>query len=240
MAGPGEDTILGSNGADVLRGGDDNDFIDGQQGNDTVFGGAGNDTIQWDPGDGSDTVEGGDGTDTLLFNGSAGAEILEASANGARVRFTRNLGSVVMDLDDVEILTLNALGNTDQFTVNSLTGTDLTQVNVDLAGLIGGTTGDGVADTVVINGTTGDDVITATLPGGQLLVSGLAASVLVKNFETNMDRWSFRVWKAMMSSMPRLSGLAVRFSNSMEDWAMTSCWVAPVTTFFWAGTTMTC
>src|SRR4029450_4503945 len=100
--GPGEDTLLGSNGNDLLLGGDDKDFIDGQQGTDTVLLGTGDDTFQWDPGDGSDTVEGQDGTDTLLFNGSAGAEILEVSPNGARVRFTRNLGTVVMDLDDVE------------------------------------------------------------------------------------------------------------------------------------------
>ena len=185
--GPGEDTLLGSNGADLLRGGDDNDFIDGQQGSDTVFMGDGDDVFQWDPGDGSDTVEGQDGTDTLLFNGSAGAEIFEASANGARVRFTRNLGTIVMDLDDVEILALNALGNTDLFTVNDLAGTDLTQIKVDLALNIGGSVGDGLADTVIINGTAGDDVITATLPGGQLLVSGLAASVLVKNFDTTLD-----------------------------------------------------
>ena len=64
--------------------------------------GAGDDTFQWDPGDGSDTIEGQAGTDKLLFNGSAGAEIMEASANGGRLRFTRNLGSIVMDLDDVE------------------------------------------------------------------------------------------------------------------------------------------
>ena len=38
----------------------------------------------------------------MLFNGSAGAEIFEASANGERVRFTRNLGNIVMDLNDVE------------------------------------------------------------------------------------------------------------------------------------------
>jgi Ca2+-binding RTX toxin-like protein len=185
--GPGDDTLLGSNGNDMLLGGDNNDFIDGQQGNDTVFLGAGDDTFQWDPGDGSDTVEGQDGTDTLLFNGSAGAEVFEVSANGARVRLTRNLGAIVMDLDDVEILSLNALGNTDLVTVNDLAGTDLTQINVDLASNLGGSVGDGLADTVIINGTAGDDVITATLPGGRLLVSGLAASVLVKNFDTTLD-----------------------------------------------------
>ncbi len=100
--GAGNDTILGSNGADLLLGGDGNDFIDGQQGNDVSLLGAGDDVFQWDPGDGSDIVEGQDGTDTMLFNGSAGAEIFAASANGGRVLFTRNLGNIVMDLDDVE------------------------------------------------------------------------------------------------------------------------------------------
>src|SRR6188474_2881469 len=88
--GAGDDTLLGSNGIDLLLGGDNNDFIDGQQGNDVVFGGAGDDTFQWDPGDGSDTLEGQAGIDRLLFNGSGIGEIFEASANGARVRFTRN------------------------------------------------------------------------------------------------------------------------------------------------------
>ena len=86
----------------MLLGGDGNDFIDGQQGNDTAFLGAGDDVFQWDPGDGSDTVEGQDGTDTMLFNGSAIDENFDVSANGGRVRFTRNIGNIVMDLNDVE------------------------------------------------------------------------------------------------------------------------------------------
>ena len=90
--------------------------------------------FQWDPGDGSDTVEGQDGTDTMLFNGSAANEIFAASANGGRVLFTRNLGNIVMDLNDVETITVNALGGADTFTVNDLSGTDVTQVNVNLAG----------------------------------------------------------------------------------------------------------
>ena len=67
--------------------------------------GAGDDTFQWDPGDGSDVVEGQDGTDTMLFNGSNGDEIFDASANGGRLRFTRNLGNIVMDTDGVEVST---------------------------------------------------------------------------------------------------------------------------------------
>jgi Ca2+-binding RTX toxin-like protein len=178
--GAGVDTLLGSNGADMLLGGDDDDFIDGQQGNDTIFLGAGNDVFQWDPGDGSDVVEGQVGVDTMLFNGSAGAELFAASANGSRVLFTRNLGNVVMDLDDVEKVEVNALAGNDGLTVNNLAGTDLTNVVVDLASSIGGIVGDAVVDNVFITGTVGDDVITATLPSGQLLVTGLSAQVLVE------------------------------------------------------------
>ena len=96
-----------------MLGGDGNDFVDGQQGNDVAFMGAGDDTFQWDPGDGSDIVEGQDGADRMLFNGSDGAEIFDTSANGGRVRFFRNLGNIVMDLDDVEAIDLNALGGAD-------------------------------------------------------------------------------------------------------------------------------
>ena len=100
--GAGNDTILGSHGADMLLGGDGNDFIDGNQGNDMAFLGAGDDVFQWDPGDGSDTVEGQDGTDTMLFNGANISENIDISANGGRVRFTRDVGNITMDLNDVE------------------------------------------------------------------------------------------------------------------------------------------
>ena len=110
----------------MLLGGDGNDFIDGNQGNDAAFLGAGDDVFQWDPGDGSDTVEGQDGTDTMLFNGANIDEIFDVSANGGRVRFTRNIGNIVMDLNDVERIDLNALGGADTVTVNDLSGTDLT------------------------------------------------------------------------------------------------------------------
>ena len=185
--GAGNDTILGGNGADVLLGGDGDDLIDGQQGNDVAFLGAGDDTFQWDPGDGSDVVEGQDGADTLLFNGSNGSEIFEASANGGRVLFTRNLGNIVMDLDDVETIQLNALGGADTVTVNDLSGTDLTEVNIDLAGTIGGTAGDGQLDTVIVNGSNADNAITVSGSGTSLSVSGLPAAVSIKNSEGAND-----------------------------------------------------
>jgi Ca2+-binding RTX toxin-like protein len=184
--GAGNDTLLGSNGVDLLLGGAGNDFIDGQQGNDVAFLGAGDDTFQWDPGDGSDTVEGQAGTDTMLFNGSAGDELFEVSANGERVRFTRNLGNIVMDLNDVEAIDLNALGGADTTTVNDLSGTDVTKVNLNLAAV--GSTGDGRVDTVIVNGTNGDDAALVTGNANGATVAGLAAQVNIAGAEAANDR----------------------------------------------------
>ena len=185
--GTGNDTLLGSKGNDQLTGGDGNDFIDGQQGNDTIFLGAGDDTFQWDPGDGSDTVEGGDGSDLMLFNGSAGNEKFDVSANGERVRFTRDVGAIVMDLNDIERVDFNALGGVDTFTINSLVGTDLTTVNANLASAVGGTTGDAAADTIIVNGTNGDDIIDVFGAGTSVSVLGLSAKVNITNSEGAND-----------------------------------------------------
>jgi Ca2+-binding RTX toxin-like protein len=181
--GAGNDTLLGSNGTDLLLGGDGEDFIDGQQGNDMAFLGAGDDVFQWDPGDGSDTVEGQEGTDTLLFNGSNIGEGFEISPNGGRVLFTRNIGSIIMDLNDVEQLDLNALGGPDILTINDLSSTDLAEVNVNLAGTLGGTLGDAQTDTVILNGTDGMDLIDVLGLGTSYSVVGLAAQVNVINSE---------------------------------------------------------
>ena len=185
--GAGADTILGSNGVDLLIGGDGNDFVDGQQGNDVALQGAGDDAFQWDPGDGSDVIEGQDGTDTMLFNGSGGAELFEASANGERLRFSRNLGNIVMDTNDVEVIDLNALGNTDTITVNDLSGTDVTLLDGDLAGTFNGTAGDAAADTVVVNGTAGDDVVDVVGNGTSATVIGLPTQVNITNSEGASD-----------------------------------------------------
>ena len=61
-----------------------------------------------------------------------------------------------MDLNEVERINFNALGGADLITVNDLTGTDVSEVNI---GLASAGIGDGAADNVVVTGTTGDDVI---------------------------------------------------------------------------------
>lgn len=185
--GGGNDTILGSNGNDLLLGGSGDDFVDGQQGNDVAFLGADNDTFQWDPGDGSDVIEGQDGNDIILFNGSASGETFEAAANGQRLRFTRNVGSIVLDADGVERIDLQALGGADVVVVNDLAGTSVTQINVDLEGSIGGNTGDAQADVIIVNGTNGNDTINIAGAGTTVSVTGLASQVNVTNSEGAND-----------------------------------------------------
>ena len=185
--GSGDDTLLGGSGNELFFGGRGNDFIDGNGGADTAFLGRGNDTFVWDPGDGSDTVEGGRGFDTHVFNGSDGSETFVAKANGGRVRFTRNLGNIVMDLDGVEALELNALGGTDSTTIDDLAGTGLTDVTVDLANSAGSDFSDGAADTVQVDGTAGIDTIAATANGGAVDVNGLAASVRIAHTDPSLD-----------------------------------------------------
>jgi Ca2+-binding RTX toxin-like protein len=184
--GAGNDNLLGSNGIDLLLGGDGNDFADGQQGNDVALLGAGADTFQWDPGDGSDVVEGQDGADTMAFNGSAASELMEASANGGRVRFTRNVGTITMDLDDVESIVARAFGGTDTLTVNDLSGTDVTNVASDLA-LVGGGD-DAAADNVIVNGTNGDDIAIVAGSGSTAQVTGLPTVVSVSGASAATDR----------------------------------------------------
>ncbi len=179
--GSGDDTVRGGNGADTLLGGSGNDFVDGNQGNDSVNLGAGDDVFGWDPGDGSDIVNGSSGNDTLQFNASNAGETLDLSAGAGHAILTRNIGAVTMDLDNVEAVNLRTLGSADTITVHDLRGTDVKQVNIDLAGSLGG--GDGANDVVTIEGSSRADKITLSLDNGALVVDGLAAQVVVSNFE---------------------------------------------------------
>jgi Ca2+-binding RTX toxin-like protein len=188
-------TIAGGAGNDSLEGGQvqplaenetfyagpGNDLVDGGKGNDTAYLGDGNDTFRWDNGEGSDVIEGQDGTDTMEFNGNPGTENVTMSANGGRLTFFRLQGNVTMDTNDVEIVDNNPIGGADTVTVNDLTGTDVTQTNIDLAGAFGGTAADGALDSVVVNGTNGDDNIAINGNGSGADVTGLATAVSVKH-----------------------------------------------------------
>jgi Ca2+-binding RTX toxin-like protein len=170
----------------MLLGGDDNDFVFGDNGNDVALMGAGADVFQWDPGDGSDTVEGQDGPDTMVFFGSNVAENIDVVANGGRATFIRNVGSISMDLDDVEGLEFRALGGADNIVIGDLSGTDLLQVSLDLRGPNGG--GDEAADSVTVNGTQGADAFGAAGDAGGVQVFGLKTAVNIFFQEQANDR----------------------------------------------------
>jgi Ca2+-binding RTX toxin-like protein len=183
--GAGNDTITGSAGADLLKGGDGNDLVIGGRGDDTALLGGGDDTFVWNPGDGSDVVEGQAGNDSMLFNGANVAEKIDIAANGPRVRFTRDIAGIVMDLNGIEGITFRALGGADSVTVGDLTGTDVTRVDVDLTGSAGG--GDGAADTVTVNGTAGNDTFGATGDATGVSVNGLHTQVNIIGAEAASD-----------------------------------------------------
>ena len=193
--GDGNDLLNGGlgvgSGAERYRGGDGADAVVGGKGNDTAVLGDGNDRFRWDPGDGSDVIEGQDGSDTMLFNGAGASETVTMTADGGRLAFLRNLAGaiVTMDTDGVEIVDFNALGGADTVTVNDLTGTDVTQTNLDLAGTLGGSAGDSAVDDVIVNATNGDDTINIDGNGSGANVTGLATAVSVTHAEPT-DRLS--------------------------------------------------
>jgi Ca2+-binding RTX toxin-like protein len=187
--GPGNDTLGGGDGDDLIIGDTGADVIDGNRGNDTLFGGDGNDTFVWDPGDGNDIVEGQVGTDTLRFNGSNAGEKIDLSANGTRLRLTRDIAAITMDVAGVENVVLNTLGSVDNVTVNDLTGTDVQRATIDLESSPGSGVGDGAADTVIVNGTNGNDTIAVNGAAGSTSarVTGLVPAVTVTGAEAAND-----------------------------------------------------
>jgi hypothetical protein len=179
-------TENGGLGVDVLLGSAGDDLVIGGDGDDSALLGDGDDTFQWNPGDDNDTLEGQDGTDTMLFNGANVAENIDVAANGGRVLFFRNVASVTMDLDDVENIDFRALGGADNIVVNDVSGTDLTEVNTDLAAAGGG--GDVQPDNVIVQATNGDDVSAIAGDASGVAAFGLAAQVNITGAEAANDR----------------------------------------------------
>jgi Ca2+-binding RTX toxin-like protein len=174
----------GGLGDDILLGGEGNDLFNGGDGNDVAFMGAGDDTFVWNPGDDNDALEGQAGFDTMLFNGSNAAENINIAANGGRVLFTRDIANVVMDLNDVEEIAFNAFGGADTIRVGDLSGTDVTNVAIDLATTAGGGV-DNQPDTIIIDATNGDDVIQIVGDGTGVTIFGLASTITIANFDAN-------------------------------------------------------
>lgn len=171
--GRGNDSLNGGSGAETFRGGRGSDTVVGGRGNDSAYLGRGNDSFAWNPGDGSDLIEGRRGRDTMLFNGSNAPENITLTANQGRLRFFRDVANVTMDTDGIETVDFTAVGGADNITVGDLTATDVTKTNLDLAGTLGGSAGDGAVDNVFVTGTNGNDRIRINGSGSRADVTGL-------------------------------------------------------------------
>jgi len=181
-SGRGDDNVATGDGNDLVLGGRGDDTVDGNRGADTAVLGSGQDSFIWDAGDGSDAVDGGYGSDTLVFNGAAGNEVMSLAANGRTSVFLRDPGTIRMDMHDVEILDLAALGGADAITVNDLSGSSFRQANIDLGG------GDLQGDRVTVNGSEAADQVTIGGDDAQVDVDGLTAGIRLSGSEAAFDR----------------------------------------------------
>jgi hypothetical protein len=182
--GNGDDTLVGGDGNDTLFGGNGRDDVNGKKGADTALLGNGQDSFTWDPGDGSDVVEGGEGYDTMIFHGAAASETMTLSANGTRTVFTRDVGTIRMDMHDIEALDLTTLGGADKVTINDTTGTGFRAANIDLS--VQGAP-DGAADVVTVNGTPDAEKITVDADDGGVDVGGFSATTHITGSDPSLD-----------------------------------------------------
>jgi len=104
------------------------------------------------------------------------------------VIFFRNVANVLMDLNDVEGIDFTARGGADLVTVNDLSGTDVTEINLNLESAPGSGAGDAQPDNVVVFGTNGDDVALVFGDAAGTAVVGLAAQVNITGAESANDR----------------------------------------------------
>lgn len=180
----GDDVLIGGLGAETFQGGPGHDIVDGNQGDDTVSLGRGDDEITWEPGEGSDTIEGGDGQDLMTFTGDGGNETFTVEATGGRLRLTRNVGSIVMDVGGVERVDLNTLGGSDFTELNDLSGSGVAAVNIDGGVTLGVAGTDGIVDHVFVDGTDRADSVAISGGAGEVRIDGLAAAVTITDGDT--------------------------------------------------------
>ena len=203
--------------------------IDGGDGNDNLAGGSGAETLLG--GDGNDSIDGNGGNDPAssapATTRSSGIRATAATPSRARTaptrwcstaptaasgrpvcerkpaRFFRDPAPSPWTPHGVETVDFNALGGADTVTVNDLTGTDVKAVNTDLAGALGGNTGDGQTDQVIVNGTNGNDTINVSGDASGVAVTGLAALVAIQHQEPTTSSTSTVSTATTGSRLPR-------------------------------------
>jgi Ca2+-binding RTX toxin-like protein len=98
----------------------------------------------------------------------------------------RDIANVTMDLNDVEGIDFNALGGADTIVMGDLSGTDVTEVDLNLKAIAGG--GDASPDNVIVQGTNANDVALIAGSASVTSVFGLAAQINIAGAEAANDR----------------------------------------------------
>ena len=137
----------------MLIGGDGNDIVIGGRGNDVALARRRQRHLHLEPGRRQRHVEGQAGTDTLVFNGANVDENIDISANGSGRGCPATSATSPWTSTASSTSSSTPLGGADTVTVNDLTGTDVTQVAIDLAATPGSGRATAQPDTVIVNGT---------------------------------------------------------------------------------------
>jgi Ca2+-binding RTX toxin-like protein len=151
----------------------------------------------------------------MIFNGANIAETVTLSANGPRLLFTRNIATITMDCDDIEVVLFTARGEADNITVNDLSGTDVREVKLDLSAAGDAGLGDTAADVVTVKGTQSNDVVTVTGSAGVVKVAGLPATVSIFGSEIANDKLNIATFAG--DDIIDASGLPAGFIGLIAD-----------------------
>ncbi len=202
LGGDGDDRISGDEGDDYIHGENGNDSIQGGDGDDLIgvhtydqgdFTGAWQeiwtqyladingvvtendaDTLRWTSGEGADQVNLGDGDDLLELNGADSGDSwsFEAGTNPADLLMT--LSGMRTNLVSVEKVILNAGQGADQFGINDLRTTTVTDFDIRLGG---STTSSGTVNT---SGPEAREVILDPDGAGVILAASVETSGQIK------------------------------------------------------------
>jgi Ca2+-binding RTX toxin-like protein len=210
--GPGNDLLIGGRGDDRMFGGDgDDEFVwNPGDGTDLIEGENGNDALLFNGSNASEIVvlqaDGPrfrffrnvgavfmdcDGIEQVTFNAVGGADRVTVGALESTqvTHVTLNLLDLSgADDGQPDTLLIDGTDGDDVIVVNDLTGTAVTEVDLDVSIGAGAGTGDGQPDTIVLNPTDDDDVVLVVGEPTGLSVLGLAAVVNVTGSEAALDQ----------------------------------------------------
>ena len=233
--GDGDDELRGGAGGDRLVGGVGNDILDGGEGDDDLAGGVGDDEYLWNAGAGADLLREdelapvGSGDQLTVGGGknASGADIGDNirlsrySSDGGitwKVLVVTGLPGDQMIVDNVERLAIAPGGGADTVTFTSLSGTDPTDVGVDL-----GRGDEGSLDRVVFEGSDQDDEVSLKADmldaGSELdrtvtieyIQGGQAINIGVRGSKAGEDRMELRGMGGndALSVLPGANGVRV-------------------------------